>query len=132
MKELEIRAAKALGCGIQEIQDKYGPRIINIPKILDDFIGGPACTIGVKWARHRVGYLQFTTSYDWAMLGVKELLEGEDDFRQKNGYGGPITEVIKTIYLKNNKYAWDDPLLIFTLTPEQITQAWVEVLEMKE
>lgn len=63
----------------------------------------------------RTEELQFTTSYDWAMLGVKAM--NTDDL---------YTAFIHQLMSKSIFTGIDD---IFKATPAQITQAWVEVLE---
>ena len=99
--DLEIRAAKALGW--KKCNENGQECRINCHNDLDG-------------EHHAGNYFKFTTSYDWAMLGVKKIIENEDD-------------IIFTYYLR---IMIGVNCTVFTATPAQITQAWVEVLEKIE
>ncbi len=64
--------------------------------------------------------LQFTTSYDWAMWGVKACDKPDllFDWRCK------LDDLMKLDgeFLEDRSHAW-------LATPEQITKAWVEILD---
>lgn len=116
MEDLEIRAAKAVGWA-KTFYMTYTEKGSQEGEV-SGFIDHKGNAVGLS-------YLCFTTSYDWAMLGVKECLK-DPVLRQK---------FIRVLYMKtwlldaelcvNYKEIWH----LFELTPEQITQAWVEVLE---
>jgi len=95
-----IRAAKALGCKLHNDN-----RVVELSPALDAFIG-----IGEYYL---IDKLKFTTSYDWAMLGVKEILNRGDRERAK----------FEKRLASENFYSF------MAATPEQITRAWVTVLE---
>jgi len=69
--------------------------------------------------------LKFTTSYDWAMLGWNKL--------QKLGYDFHMWTSDNCAYLNVNdcteKLLYEDATMEGVITPEQITLAWVTVLE---
>ena len=90
MSDLNIRAAKALGLRKSNDPDNYP---YDTP-------------FGLCYADE----LRFTTSYDWAWLGVAKCV---GDFK------------LGTAFLSK----FDCLMDIFSATPEQITQAWCEVLE---
>ena len=100
-KELEIRAAKTLGCEYQKECNDF--KITSAMK--------KALKIKDKGAVFlHTDAMKFTTSYDWAMLGLKRLMTKKQFFE---------------IVAKLMQVA-EHPLLA---TPEQLTQAWCEVLE---
>ena len=92
-----IRAAKALG--FKKLGHLYHP-----PEDLE---------MGILTKDRYYPYeLKFTTSYDWAMLGVRAVIDKKlgDELRNFSFY----------------THIWVQRKLA---TPEEITQAWVEVLE---
>ncbi len=100
MRELNIRAAKCLGC--------------------DYMMGGWANTerywmVFSDWVPDT--RLRFTTSYDWAVLGFKKVLKtishGNLDYQR--------AEMFELVGRSRRKYK--------LRTPKQITLAWVEFLE---
>ena len=116
-KDLNIRAAKALGCEIIN-----GEGIANLPDSFQPLLSWPE---KVKLLHYNM--LKFTTSYDWAMSGVKDL-RGEDlgmfinNLATIRGVKGSLAERDTYSLLEVMDSLW-------LATPEQITQAWVEVLE---
>lgn len=97
--DLNIRAAKALGW--------------------EHYTDHPTTQwmIPCDWAREHVktpttydSDLKFTTSYDWAMLGVSKIEDLNIPYGELEAYYSVI---------HSSK----------TATPKEITQAWVEVLE---
>ena len=70
--------------------------------------------------------LKFTTSYDWAMLGVHHMLK----VHKPDGRMAPISAFYRCM---EHKVINDDgetyPIAWHAATPEQITLAWLEVLE---
>ncbi len=112
MSDLNIRAAKALGWK----KDDIALNCFRVPRELNTSI-----TNDLMPART----MKFTTSYDWAMLGLKEFPDGEWHLiaeRLLNSFGDSILSTADPL----NYHSIRD---LFQLTPEQITQAWVEVLE---
>lgn len=103
MSDLNIRAAKALGCGVAAETHRI---IIRNVKPIQDLIGGRLVSLNRD-------QLKFTTSYDWAMLGIKVLCE-ESEREEFEAY------------LDNWNCHLGDYLFA---TPAQITEAWVNVLE---
>jgi len=67
--------------------------------------------------------MSFTTSYDWAMLGVNRLT-----LEQFTEFDGKLFDI--TCVDCNSSNPMVVRKLISTATPEQITRAWVEVLEV--
>jgi len=119
MSDLNIRACKALGWKYQPCADDcdkpwHGGFIDND----DDF--------------HFKRDLKFTTSYDWAMLGVKKVIEVDAPSFSCNLY-----RITKYDWQRDepdepnytSEIEWAMTRWCFSFTPEQITQAWVEVLE---
>ena len=124
MKDLNIRAAKVLGWKLREwakIEEFYeAERFLTVHPFKE----------GVNEVF--VKDLKFTTSYDWAMLGVKVAMEKDLPSFSCALYG--ITEYdFQTEDPNAPKYTseleWAMTKWCFTFTPAQITQAWVEVLE---
>ncbi len=111
--DMNIRAAKALGChtfptahGYIDAEPLKGLLQMDLHWVQEHesvMLGEEDCKT----------YLKFTTSYDWAMLGVAEIV--------KRGY-----EIQYLYHLMKQIYPSQ---ITFKATPEQITQAWVEVLE---
>jgi len=97
-KKLEIRAAKALGW----YKNSYG----GYAKPNSNYVYPPS-------------ELEFTTSFDWAMLGVKKCQENQRD----------IARLIWDREAENIIHSSHDLENWLLLSPEQITRAWVEVLE---
>jgi len=110
-QELEIRAAKVLG--IVRKQEYW-----VIPDNLKGKISHPTNNV--------VFDLKFTTSYDWAYLGVTKALEFDEDLFREKMLSLVATE---THYPEGGMKFNFDFIGMFKATPEQITQAWVEVLE---
>jgi len=111
-KELEIRAAKALGW-------TYVPCTDGCTK---DHHGGFEHGEGDDYDYHSKQDLKFTTSYDWAMLGVKELLK-DADLDCYHSFDHALCNILNL-----NLYELT-PLEVMQATPAQITTAWLEVLE---
>lgn len=83
--------------------------------------------------------LRFTTSYDWAMLGVHDLIiKGfmvTIFMRQRHSIGNflpPIQEYVIVIDDKSGNPLIEKSTIIEEKFPKQITLAWVEVLESAE
>jgi len=120
MDDLNVRAAKCLGWS-NDTTDMH----FKIPSDLMQLERRPHQTIHISEAK-------FTTSYDWAMLGIKEVLK-IDDFDRQIGLWRSLKKVI------NNGKDWKDAsdiklnelFRLLQATPKQITQAWVEVLEQE-
>lgn len=110
-KELEIRAAKSLGAKTISVETD---RVFEFPKEINLQNGG--IIQDVTW-------LKFTTSYDWAMLGVKELENNEMYMRMERDGLEIFDHEGYSQYQLNHLETFP--------SPEQITQAWVEVLEGK-
>jgi histidinol-phosphate/aromatic aminotransferase/cobyric acid decarboxylase-like protein len=79
--------------------------------------------------------MKFTTSYDWAMLGVKAVLELDDKHRGCKAHY-PFEQYYRNLMKDSHRYPDNQcPINMARLrhytesTPEQITRAWVEVLE---
>ena len=100
MGELNVRAAKALGW-----KYTYQPDRLIIPEDSVPALGLPGFHQTVLETD-----LKFTTSYDWAMLGVKKAYEKNADWM-----------LGKWISMMSDLHNMPSPL--------EITQAWVEVLE---
>ena len=110
MSDWNIRAAKELGLTISE--HYFDHNVWNVPEGLN---------IKLDWDG-KVRELKFTTSYDWAMLGVNNLT-----LKQFTEYDGRLYDIVcKDLDLGNPmEVRW----AMSTATPEQITRAWVELLE---
>lgn len=102
-KELEIRAAKALGW-------KYIPK--NVDEPFNDYWENTEKEMSIV--------LMFTTSYDWSMLGAKE----SNAPLVISCIGNFSVECTSTgkVYLADN---YED-------LPAKITLAWVEALEQSK
>lgn len=114
MKELNIRAAKCLGY-------KLSPKHEHVWITPD----------GISLV-HEVDF-KFTTSYDWAMLGVKEVLKTESSpklfcalYRIKE-FEKQFNQPDEPNY--TSEWEWYMTSWLFSFKPEQIAQACVEVLE---
>lgn len=107
-----IRAAKALGWD----WDDHFDCIDHIPEEHKVFVHD-----------YYDGSLHFTTSFDWAMLGVKAL-PGD---KISNYLFTLVEQLIMNVDLESFKTMSDVVIqaIILQATPAQITQAWVEVLE---
>jgi len=114
-RELEIRAAKILGC--KETEDGTYWKIENVSQPILDLIGEKNDYHDVVL----VSQLKFTSSYDWAFLGLtspaKLIFEG-------------VCEKVRARYSKANGFhmtsmPWDFMLA----SPEEMTQVWVEARE---
>jgi len=113
MIDLNIRAAKCLGWEI--LPDRIKPTYSYV-----NMNGGVSV-----WPFDK---MKFKTSYDWAFKGIKPAIEA-DFYRWK-------VEIFKAIGGTRqfdpeiNGERWEgDMTNMFLMTPEQIAQAWVEVLE---
>ena len=100
MNDINIRAAKALGCSIDNVHGVY---------VGDSPLNAFYLTSSRQWIK--INELRFTTSYDWAMLGVKLIPKD-----RRHQFEEALSKLVPDTY-----WMWD-------ATPEQITQAWVEVL----
>lgn len=100
-ENLNIRAAKALGWKFTPWDNHEGQFLVYNP---------------IKGWDFHTNNLEFTTSYDWAMLGVKKCdkFKLDDYFREWFG-----------------DY-FDCPVDMLLLPPQHITLAWVKVLENEQ
>jgi hypothetical protein len=99
VSDLNIRAAKALGWVVfKERADCF-----HVPEALNTSVTNNIMPVRT---------MKFTTSYDWAMLGVKKINDAV-----------VVNEFYDTLW-GNIEFGH-----VLDATPEQITQAWVEVLE---
>ena len=71
--------------------------------------------------------LEFTTSYDWAMLGVQKLTL--EQFTEYEFILAKDIFNIDSLRVMNSQQAQELSYKMNRATPEQITQAWVEILE---
>lgn len=132
--ELNIRAAKYLGFGYVQEHDWW---------IVPDQYVGVITGEGNNVVHD--GFLKFTTSYDWSMIGVKEVFNKKRHGFMNTWCDGLVffNTLLEMVY-KDNKNTIEyksfkrvmrrtfNPsqlFKVFTATPLQITQAWVEVLE---
>ena len=102
---LNIRAAKALGW-VERDNGSWGT------------VGAP-CGITICDPEK----MKFTTSYDWAMLGVEKIL---DDYKCCS-YQSPAYRALDAFF--DNFQSVVD---FAESSPEQITQKWVAVLEAQD
>jgi len=113
MDDLNVRAAKCLGWSYQPCKDDCYE-----------------AHHGVFYDNNNKMYakidLKFTTSYDWAMLGVKEIAKKSE---RRIHYNSLLNELWCDFYDNDDTIYPTFFSYILSLTPEQITQAWVEVLE---
>lgn len=114
-EELNIRAAKALG---------WRPSSNMTMAVLNGIAHGHIC--GYVDPKTDTNYLfselLFDTSYDWAMLLVKEC----EKLMAMDEFSSALVRIIKSLNDNMSIGQLGDVLLA---TPEQITQAAVEVLE---
>ena len=101
--KLEIRAAKTLGCKEDAREDDW-IIFINCPKEMLAMAGKLTHGVGVA-------ELKFTSSYDWAMLGVKEV--------DKKSHMAHFCSELGVLRPEHS----------FRRSPKEITEAWVKTLE---
>jgi len=120
VNDLNIRAAKCLGWKHYTINR-------HLWRVDHGLVAITGCPYGAESKD-----LKFTTSYDWAMLGVKELLKLEHIANDDEEYG-PYSDFMDALSeadgLGLSIYQRD--YVAFQSTPEEITKAWAEVLEGK-
>lgn len=117
-KELKIRAAKALRW--ERFKTLGGENYSHAYVISREM----AIKLETGTEVVLVEKMKFTTSYDWAMLGV-ELLEDNEKYVRLE------SDAIEIFDFEGNSLYQLNHLTAFP-SPEQITQAWVEVLEQAE
>ncbi len=122
-EELKIRAARALEWGQSS---NSGTIQCLVPAPFKHLVPQGYRMFGSI----RIGYdkLEFDTSYDWANIGVKSL-KAVDKFEYMLKlllicHNGDSDKVINSTHVQ-------DMASIVDATPEQMTQAWVEVVEGK-
>ena len=113
--DLNIRAAKALGCEVHIDKEHSKCHCVKINEMLHKLTG---LEIGT-WIYFKD--IKFTTSYDWAYLGLpspaKLIFE-------------TVVEKVRLRYSKENDFEMrSSPWDFLVATPEELTQAWVEIIE---
>lgn len=121
-QEWNIRAAKALN--MEFCQSSDGLQVV----IRREF----AIALGLcTWTTTiSVKDIKFTTSYDWAMLGVKKYMAVYEDNIHMHLFNleSKIIDVMGPDLDEEDKSErWG--ILRWSASPAQITQAWVELLE---
>lgn len=122
---MNVRAAKALGWFVRE--HKTGAINIWVDENSSPIEAQNLFVDNRSYYLFEDDTLRFTTSYDWAMLGVKKLTTNQ-----------LVSYMFKLCGLMAVKLGIDNLLeisetsltiLLLKTDPKEITQAWVEVLE---
>jgi len=119
--DLNIRAARCLGCVVEKTHTAFTGELHLAISNFPYHHGG--------LYSHNED-LKFTTSYDWAMLGVAAL--GSDKLCD---YLFALIRIGTSKMNLDSLLKMSDTQLMYfhiTATPHQITQAWVEILEAND